>query len=204
LLRLIKSVWKKALALLAVFTLLCGVLYPAAVTGISQLLFHDQANGSIIEVDGKKYGSVLLAQQFTGNGYLWGRIMNLETKTFRDSEGRTLMYAVPSNLSPASEQYGKLVRERIEKIRAADPEKKGVPIPEDLVTCSASGLDPHISPAAADYQADRIAKARNLSVQQVRDVVQRYTQGRFLGMFGEETVNVLEVNLALDGILKES
>lgn len=125
--RLIKSVWKKALALLAVFTLLCGVLYPAAVTGISQLLFHDQANGSIIEVDGKKYGSVLLAQQFTGNGYLWGRIMNLETKTFRDSEGRTLMYAVPSNLSPASEQYEKLVRERIEKIQAADPEKRESP-----------------------------------------------------------------------------
>jgi K+-transporting ATPase, C subunit len=200
--KMIKSVWKKALAALLAFTLLCGVLYPLAVTGISQLLFHQQANGSIIEVNGKKYGSVLLAQQFTGNQYLWGRIMNLDTKTYRDADGRVLMYAVPSNLSPASEQYRQLVQQRAEKIRAASPEKQDVPIPEDLVTCSASGLDPHVSPAAADYQAERIAKARNLPVQQVRDVIARYTDGKFLGVFGESTVNVLEVNLALEGILK--
>lgn len=200
--KIVKSVWAKALAALLVFTLLCGVLYPLAVTGISQLLFHNQANGSIIEVNGKKYGSTLLAQQFTGNQYLWGRIMNLDTKTYKDADGKSLMYAVPSNLSPASEQYKKLVQQRVEKIQAASPEKKGVAIPEDLVTCSASGLDPHISPAAADYQADRIAKARNVPVQQVRDLIAKYTGGRFLGVFGEDTVNVLEVNLALDGILK--
>jgi len=199
--KLIKSVLAKALGALLVFTLLCGLLYPLAVTGISQLLFHNQVNGSIIEINGKKYGSVLLAQQFTGDGYLWGRIMNIDTKTFQDENGKALMYAVPSNLSPASEQYKKLVKERVDKIQAANPEKKGVPIPEDLVTCSGSGLDPDISPAAADYQVERIAKARNLPAQQVRDIIAKYTNGKFLNIFGEDTVNVLKVNLALDGIL---
>jgi potassium-transporting ATPase KdpC subunit len=197
-----KSVWAKALAVLVAFTVLCGVLYPLAVTGLAQLLFPNQANGSIIEVNSKKYGSVLLAQQFTGNRYLWGRVMNLDTKTFTDSKGNAMMYAAPSNLSPASAQYKKLIQERIAKIQAADPEKNGTPIPEDLVTCSGSGLDPHISPAAAEYQVDRIAKARNLSAQSVRDIVAKYTSGKFLGVFGEDTINVLEVNLALDGILK--
>lgn len=200
--KLIKSVWAKALAVLLIFTVICGVVYPLVVTGIAQLLFPNQANGSIIEVNGKKYGSVLLAQQFTGDRYLWGRIMNLDTKTYTDSDGKPLMYAVPSNLSPASDRYKQLVQDRVKKIQAADPEKKGDPIPEDLVTCSGSGLDPHISPAAAEYQVDRVAKARNMSAQQVRDVIAKYTGGKFLGVFGEDTVNVLEVNLALDGILK--
>lgn len=200
--KLFKSIWAKALGALLLFTLLCGLLYPLAVTGISQLLFHNQANGSIIEVNGKKYGSVLLAQQFTGDGYLWGRIMNLDTKTYTDSDGKVMMYASPSNLSPASEQYKELVKERVDKIQASNPEKKGTPIPEDLVTCSASGLDPDISPAAAEYQVERIAKTRNMSAQQVRDIITKYTNSKFLGVFGEDTVNVLEVNLALDGILK--
>lgn len=200
--KMIKSVWKKALATLLVFTLLCGVLYPLAVTGISQLLFQNQANGSIIEINGKKYGSVLLAQQFTDDKHLWGRIMTLDTKTFRDADGKPLMYAAPSNLSPSSEKYKELVKERVAKIQAAHPDKKGVPIPEDLVTGSGSGLDPHISPAAAEYQVERIAKARNIPAQQVRDVIAKYTGGKFLNVFGENTVNVLQVNLALDGILK--
>ncbi len=199
---IMKSVWAKALAVLIAFTVLCGILYPLVVTGLAQLLFPNQANGSVIEVNGKKYGSVLLAQQFTGNQYLWGRVMNLDTKTFTDQSGKPMMYAAPSNLSPASAQYKKLIQERIAKIQAADPEKKGTPIPEDLVTCSGSGLDPHVSPAAAEYQVDRIAKSRNMSAQSVRDIITKYTSGKFLGVFGEDTVNVLEVNLALDGILK--
>lgn len=200
--QIIKSVWAKALAVLLVFTVICGLLYPLVITGISQLLFPNQANGSIIEVNGKKYGSVLLAQQFTGNQYLWGRVMNLDTKTFTDSNGKALMYASPSNLNPASNDYKKLIQDRVKKIQTANPEKKGVPIPEDLVTCSGSGLDPHISPSAADYQVDRIAKARNIPVQKVREIITKYTNGKFLGVFGENDVNVLEVNLALDGILK--
>ena len=200
--QLVKSVWKKALGALLLLTIVCGLLYPLVVTGISQLFFPNQANGSIIEVNGKKYGSALLAQQFTGNQYLWGRIMNLDTKTFTDSDGKPMMYAQPSNLSPASAEYKKLVQERVKKIQDADPAEKGVPIPEDLVTCSGSGLDPHISPAAAEYQVSRVAAARKISQQKVRDLIAKYSGGKFLGVFGENTVNVLEVNLALDGILK--
>jgi len=181
--------------------IICGLIYPVFITGASQLLFKDKANGSIIEVNGKKYGSVLLAQEFTGDEYLWGRVMNLDTSTFTDENGEVLMYATPSNLSPASEEYEKLVSERIEKIKASNPDKKDDPIPVDLVTSSGSGLDPHISVAAAEYQVERISKARNISTDEVEQIIEKYTKGRALGVFGEETVNVLQVNLALDGKL---
>ena len=131
-------------------------VYTCVVTGIAQLVFPHQANASIIEVDGKKYGSELLGQQFTGEGYMWGRIMNVDVATYTDKDGNALMYAVPSNLSPASEEYEALVAERVEKLRAANPEMGDTPIPVDLVTCSGSGLDPAISPAAAEYQVARI------------------------------------------------
>ncbi|HEX3018218.1 MAG TPA: potassium-transporting ATPase subunit KdpC [Caproicibacter sp.] len=198
----IKSIAPKALIFLLMLTLLCGAVYPLVVTGISQLFFPKQANGSIIEVNGKKYGSELLAQQFTGNKYMWGRIMNLDVTTYKDKSGKVLMYAQPSNLSPTSAKYKQLVSERIAKIKAANPENKNVPIPEDLVTCSGSGLDPDISPAAAQYQVERIAKARGISADKVNEIVLKYTNRKLLGIFGEETVNVLKVNLALDGILK--
>lgn len=198
----IKSIAPKALIFLLMLTLLCGAVYPLAITGISQLFFPNQANGSIIEVNGKKYGSELLAQQFTGNKYMWGRIMNLDVTTYKDKSGKVLMYAQPSNLSPTSAKYKQLVSERIAKIKAANPENKNVPIPEDLVTCSGSGLDPDISPAAAQYQVERIAKARGISADKVNEIVLKYTNRKLLGIFGEETVNVLKVNLALDGILK--
>jgi len=198
----IKSLAPKALIFLLILTLLCGVVYPLAVTGISQLFFPKQANGSIIEVNGKKYGSELLAQQFTGNQYMWGRVMKLDVSTFKDKDGKTLMYAAPSNLSPASDEYKKLIAERVAKIKAANPGEENTPIPEDLVTCSGSGLDPHISPAAAEYQIERIAKARGISADKVNAIVLQYTNKKLLGIFGEETVNVLQVNLALDGILK--
>ena len=112
------------------------------------------------------------------------------------------MYAVPSNISPASEEYEELVAERVEKLRAANPDMDDTAIPVDLVTCSGSGLDPDISPAAAEYQVARIAKARGISEQQVRDIVEKCTTGRWLGLLGEERVNVLKVNLMLDGILQ--
>lgn len=200
--KLIKSIAPKALVFLLMLTLLCGVIYPLAITGISQLVFSKQANGSIIEVNGKKYGSELLAQQFTGSKYMWGRIMELDVDTYKDKNGKALMYAKPSNLSPASEKYRELVAQRVAKIRAANPEKGNTPIPVDLVTCSGSGLDPHISPAAAQYQVERIAKARGISADKVNAIVLQYTNRKLLGIFGEDTVNVLQVNLALDGILK--
>lgn len=196
------KVAKKAFICIIVFTVICGLIYPLVMTGISQVLFKDKANGSIIEVDGKKYGSVLLAQQFTGDEYLWGRIMNIDTETFTDDDGNALMYATPSNLSPASEEYEALVKERVKRIRKANPTVKEEAIPVDLVTCSGSGLDPHISVAAAQYQVERIAKARNLDTEEVEEIIDKYTKGRMLGIFGEEVVNVLEVNLALDGILE--
>ena len=198
----IKSLAPKALIFLLILTLLCGVVYPLAVTGISQLFFPKQANGSIIEVNGKKYGSELLAQQFTGNQYMWGRVMKLDVSTFKDKDGKTLMYAAPSNLSPASDEYKKLIAERVAKIKAANPGEENTPIPEDLVTCSGSGLDPDISHAAAEYQVSRIAKNKNMTENEVQSIIDKCSNHRLLGVFGEETVNVLKVNLMLDGILK--
>ena len=198
-----KSVLPKAGMIFLIFTLLCGVIYTGVVTGIAQLIFTDNAGGSIIEVDGKKYGCELLGQQYTDEAHMWGRIMNIDVSTYTDKNGKALMYAAPSNLSPASEEYAQLVAERVEKLRNANPEMDETAVPVDLVTCSGSGLDPHISPAAAEYQVARIAKANDMTEDEVREIIQNCTDGRFLGIFGEETVNVLEVNLMLDGILDE-
>lgn len=197
----IKSVLPKAGMIFLIFTLLCGVIYTGVVTGIAQLIFSDNANGSIIEVDGKKYGCELLGQQFEDDSHLWGRIMNVDTETFTDDSGNPVMYSWASNLSPASDEYEALVAERVEKLRAAHPGKESEAVPVDLVTCSGSGLDPHISPAAAEFQVPRIAANTGRSEDEVREIIQKYTEGRFLGIFGEPRVNVLKVNLALDGIL---
>ena len=199
----LKTVFPKALTIFLIFTFVCGILYTGVVTGVAQLFFPEKANGSIIEVDGKKYGCELLGQQYTDDAHMWGRIMNIDVSTYKDESGHTLMYAAPSNLSPASEEYDALVAERVEKLRAANPDMDETAIPVDLVTCSGSGLDPHISPAAAEYQVARIAKANDMTEDEVRAIIEKCTDGRFLGLFGEETVNVLKVNLMLDGILEE-
>lgn len=199
----LKATLPKALTIFLIFTFVCGILYTGVVTGVSQLFFPDKANGSIIEVDGKKYGCELLGQQYTDDAHMWGRIMNIDVSTYKDENGYTLMYAAPSNLSPASEEYEALVAERVEKLRAANPDMDETAIPVDLVTCSGSGLDPHISPAAAEYQVARIAKANDITEDEVQAIIEKCTDGRFLGLFGEETVNVLKVNLMLDGILEE-
>lgn len=198
----LKNVLPKAAIIFLIFTILCGVIYTCVVTGIAQLVFRGSANGSIIEVDGVKYGSELLAQQYTDEGHMWGRIMNLDVSTYKDKNGKTLVYAAPSNLSPASEEYAALVRERVDKLRAANPAMDETAVPVDLVTCSGSGLDPAVSPAAAEYQVARIATARGIGEDDVRRIIDECTTGKFLGIFGEETVNVLKVNLMLDGILK--
>ncbi len=178
---------KPALISFAVMTVLCGIIYTAAVTGIAQLIFPDKANGSVITVtlkDGtqKDYGSELIAQAFLKPEYLIGRPMGT------------------TNLSPVSQQQKELVQARIDWWRFFDPENTA-DIPMDLVTASGSGVDPHISPEAAEFQVKRIAKARGLTEDAVRDIVRKYTSGRFLGIFGEPAVNVLQVNLALDGLL---
>lgn len=199
----LKTALPKALKIFLIFTVVCGILYTGIVTGAAQLIFPDKANGSIIEIDGKKYGCELLGQQYTDDAHMWGRIMNLDVSTYQDENGNMLMYAAPFNLSPASEEYEALVAERIEKLRAANPDMDETAVPVDLVTCSGSGLDPHISPAAAEYQVARIAKANNMTEDAVREIIDQCTDGRFLGIFGEETVNVLKVNLMLDGILSD-
>lgn len=199
----LKTALPKALKIFLIFTVVCGILYTGIVTGAAQLIFPDKANGSIIEIDGKKYGCELLGQQYTDDAHMWGRIMNLDVSTYQDENGNMLMYAAPSNLSPASEEYEALVAERIEKLRAANPDMDETAVPVDLVTCSGSGLDPHISPAAAEYQVERIAKANNMTEDAVREIIDQCTDGRFLGIFVEETVNVLKVNLMLDGILSD-
>lgn len=199
----LKGVLPRAMTLFLIFTFICGFLYTAVVTGTAGLLFPEKANGSIIRVDGKKYGCGLLGQQYTDDAHMWGRIMNLDVSTYQDENGNPLLYAVPSNLSPASEEYETLVAERVEKLRAADPDMDEAEVPVDLVTCSGSGLDPHISPAAAEYQVARIAKAGGKTEDEVRAIIKKCTDGKFLGIFGEETVNVLEVNLMMDGILDD-
>ena len=166
------------------------------------MIFPHQANGSIIEVDGKKYGCELLGQQYTDPAHMWGRVMNVDVSTYTDAEGKIQMYASPSNLSPASEVYEQRVAERVAMLRAANPDMSDRAVPVDLVTCSGSGLDPHISPAAAEYQVKRLAAENHRSAGEIREIIQKCTEGKFLGVFGEETVNVLKVNLMLDGILK--
>ena len=198
----LKSVLPKAAVFFVIFSILCGIVYTLVVTGLAQVFFHDQANGSIIEVDGKKYGSELMAQQFNDEDHMWGRIMNVDVSTYTDEDGNRLMYAAPSNLSPASDEYEALVQERVEMIRESNPDAEEDSIPVDLVTCSGSGLDPDISPAAAEYQVPRLAKANNMSEDEIRDIIEKCTDGRFLGVMGEKTVNVLKVNLMLECILK--
>lgn len=197
-----KQILPRAGMIFLIFTVVCGILYTGVVTGFAQILFPNQANGSIIEVDGKKYGCELLGQQYTDESHMWGRIMNIDVSTYKDKDGNALLYAAPSNLSPASEEYRELVAQRVEKIKNSNPDMKDAPIPVDLVTGSGSGLDPHISVAAAQYQVERIARENNMQKEEVQAIIAKCTNGKFLGIFGEETVNVLKFNLTLDGILK--
>lgn len=199
---MVKEILVKAIGIFLVFTIICGILYTGAVTGIAQFLFPRQANGSIIEADGIKYGSTLLAQYYTDDAHMWGRIMKLDTSTFQDKEGNYLLYAGPSNLSPASEEYKALIEERVKRLREANPDMEEAAVPVDLVTGSGSGLDPEISLNAARYQVARIADASGKTKEQVEEIIDQCTTEKFLGIFGERTVNVLKVNLMLDGILE--
>lgn len=194
-----KGVASRALGVFALFTVVCGLGYTLVVTGIAQLAFPYQANGSLIKVDGKVVGSELIGQNFEDEGHMWGRIQNVSIVEGED--GEPMAYGAPSNLSPASEEYRQLVDARVEKIRAANPDADMDAVPVDLVTCSGSGLDPEISPDAAEYQVPRLAKATGKSKGEMREIIAQCTKGRFLGVFGEPTVNVLKVNLMLDGAL---
>lgn len=194
-----KGIASRALGVFVLFTIVCGLGYTLVVTGVAQLAFPYQANGSLITVDGKVVGSELIGQNFDDEAHMWGRIQNVSIVEGED--GELVAYGAPSNLSPASEEYRQLVDARVEKIRASNPDAGMDAVPVDLVTCSGSGLDPEISPDAAEYQVPRLAKATGKSEGEVRDIIAQCTKGRFLGVFGEPTVNVLKVNLMLDGAL---
>ena len=194
-----KGIASRALGVFALFTIVCGLGYTLVVTGIAQVTFPYQANGSLITVDGKVVGSELIGQNFDDEAHMWGRIQNVSIVEGED--GELMAYGAPSNLSPASEEYRQLIDARVKKIRAANPDADMDAVPVDLVTCSGSGLDPEISPDAAEYQVPRLAKATGKSEDEVRDIIAQCTRGRFLGVFGEPTVNVLKVNLMLDGAL---
>ena len=187
------SQFKPALILLTLFTVLTGVIYPLAVTGLAQLIFPHQANGSLIEKDGQVVGSELIGQPFDDPKYFWGR---------PSATSPTPYSALPSsgsNLGPTNPALADAVQARIAALRTADPDNSQ-PIPVDLVTASASGLDPHISVAAALYQVARVARERGFSEDQVRQLVDEFTEGRTFGFLGEARVNVLKLNLALDEV----
>jgi K+-transporting ATPase ATPase C chain len=185
---------RSAVIFLAIFTIVTGVIYPLIVTGISQVVFHHQANGSLIESkDGKYLGSELIGQPFDEAGYFWGRPSATTPFPYNAASSSG------SNYGPLNPALLDGIQKRIDALKAADPGNTR-PIPVDLVTYSASGLDPHISIAAALYQVPRVARQRGLSETQVLALVKRFTQGRQLGILGEPRVNVLLLNQALDQI----
>lgn len=172
-------------------TALTGVLYPLSVTGIAQVFFKHQANGSLILLDHKAVGSALIGQPFDDPKYLWGRLSATSPFSYNAASSSG------SNYGPMNPDFLKAVQGRIKSLKASDP-GNSAPVPVDLVTASASGLDPHITPAAAYYQVPRIARARGLSETAVKNVIQQHTQNRLFGIIGEPVVNVLEVNLSLN------
>ena len=182
---------RPALVLLIALTLLTGGVYPLLVTGAAQALFPQQAAGDFIERNGQIVGSRLIGQAFSAPQYFWSRPSATGPMAYNGAASSG------SNLGPTNPAFLSMVKDRVSAIQAAHPMQQG-PVPLDLVTASASGLDPHISPAAAQYQLSRVAKARNLSPEQVQHLVKTYTQGAQWGIFGEPVVNVLELNLALD------
>jgi K+-transporting ATPase ATPase C chain len=183
---------RPAIVSLILLSAITGLAYPALVTAVAQAVFPYQANGSLIVRDGKTVGSALIGQPFDDPKYFWGRPS--ATSPFGYNAGSSS----GSNLSPTNPDLIKTVQGRVDALRAADPDNKA-PVPVDLVTASGSGLDPHISPAAALFQVERIARARKLEPAAVRRLVERHTEGRQLGFLGEPRVNVLALNLALDG-----
>jgi len=185
------SIVRPALVILLALTLVTGVAYPVLVTGVAQAVFSEQANGSLVQAGGKVVGSSLIGQNFTDPGHFWGR------PSATSPMANNAQASSGSNQGPLNPALTDAVKARVEALRAADPGNTQA-VPVDLVTASGSGLDPHITPAAALYQAPRIARMRSLSLAQVQALVSQHTETPWMGFFGEARVNVLALNMALD------
>ncbi|TYQ12580.1 UNVERIFIED_ORG: K+-transporting ATPase ATPase C chain [Zoogloea ramigera] len=185
------SHFRPAFVIFGALTIICGVLYPLAVSGVAATVFPAQAAGSLVQVDGKTVGSSLIGQSFSSPKYFWGRPSGTGPMP-NNGAGSS-----GTNLGPTNAALIDAVKGRIEALKAADPANTA-PIPVDLVTASASGLDPEISPAAARYQAARVAAARQFNTNQVLALIEQHTRPQYFGFFGEPRVNVLALNLALD------
>jgi K+-transporting ATPase ATPase C chain len=192
------TILRRSLVFLCIITALTCA-YTGMLSLAGNTLFPFEAQGSIVTLHGRHY-STLLGQPFAAQNHLWGRPVSADLGTYAEN-GKPLFYAGPSNKSPALPEYATTVQQRLEQIQLAHPEKAGQPVPVDLLTESGSGLDPHISPAAAEYQVERLARATGFTPAEVRRTIAMYTEGRTLGLLGEARVNVLMVNLALDGLL---
>jgi K+-transporting ATPase ATPase C chain len=186
-----KTILRPALVLFVLLTIICCAVYPLAVSAISRIAFSDEADGSIVTKDGKAVGSLLIGQAFSSPQYFWSRPSATGPMPNNDEASSG------SNLGPTNPAQIDAVKQRIAALKAADPTNTML-VPVDLVTASGSGVDPEISPAAAYYQASRVATARKMNLEQVRGLISRFTQGQALGFFGEARVNVLALNLALD------
>jgi K+-transporting ATPase ATPase C chain len=187
---------RPAIIIFLALTIVTGIVYPLIVTGVAELFFKDKANGSLLYIDGKPVGSALIGQQFDDPKYFWGRPSATAPAPYDSSS------SAGSNLGPLNSHLIQNVKARIEALNDVDPENKK-PVPVDLVTSSGSGLDPHISPAAAEYQLARVARVRGMKEEDARRLVQENTQKRFLGLLGEPVVEVLKLNIALDSIAGE-
>jgi K+-transporting ATPase ATPase C chain len=182
---------RPAVSLLALMTVLLGIVYPLVITGVAKVAFPRQAGGSVIYQNGKLIGSTLIGQSFSDPKYFWGRPSATSPQPYNG------LASSGSNLGPLNPALLDGVKANAKALHDADPDNRR-PIPVDLVSASASGLDPQISPAAAFYQAARVARARNLPLEQIEALIRAHEQGRLLGFIGEPRINVLEVNLALD------
>lgn len=191
--RLVRHYLWPAFAVLLAMTLITGVAYPAVVTAIAQVAFPSQANGSMIVANGATVGSSLIGQAFSDPAYFWGR------PSAAGADGYDASGSAGSNLAASDHRLIERITAEVDRLRTANG---GGPVPVDLVTTSASGLDPDISPAAAEYQVKRVANARGISVTDVRTAVARHTEQPFLGFLGQPRVNVLELNLDLDGLIR--